>query len=56
VVSASVDPDGRLPMEADRTDNHRFAPVSVRRRRGPAQDLGDLAEALTLTLLLGGGP
>jgi hypothetical protein len=56
VVSASVDPDGRLLMEADRTDNHRFAPASIRSRRGPAQDLGDLAEAITLTLLLGGGP
>lgn len=52
VRAAQIDPDNKLLLEARRLDNHRaaseFAPAD-----GLSRPIGDLGEALTLTLLGG---
>lgn len=50
VVRASLDPRGRLVLEPDRSDNHRYAPGPT--RRGAATALGAASEALAWAVLL----
>ena len=56
VVRAALDPEGDLVLESHRLDNHRYARTSALPGSGPAADLGELGEALTLALLVGLGP
>src|SRR5690606_25386166 len=50
VVRASLDPRGRLVLEPDRSDNHRYAPGPT--RRGAATAIGAASEALACAVLL----
>lgn len=52
VRSAQLDPDEKLLLEARRLDNHRAAP-EVAPPDGISRPIGDLGEALTLTVLGG---
>ena len=50
--SARLDPDSKLLLEGRRLDNHRAAPEFAP-ADGLSRPVGDLGEALTLTLLGG---
>jgi len=52
VRAAQLDPDDKLLLEAHRLDNHRAAPEFAP-PDGVSRPIGDLGEALTLTLLGG---